>query len=123
MTETTRQAGGLAGVLDDHRRSESERDCIEGVGWTWACRCECDWYGPDRDHQAHLADALLAHLRSVAADEGVRERVARAILADDIAKGRVADYFDSEVADREWLRDEADAALAAFLDALGAGDE
>lgn len=52
---TARLVEVLSEVADNHRRGESQRDCIEGLGWVWACWCTCDWHGRDRDHDDHLA--------------------------------------------------------------------
>lgn len=83
----------------------------------WWAQCEgCDWRGPrrsyrksdERDHRAHVADALRAHLTS---DETV-DRAARAILDSDLANGYAADAWD-DGADHAWLRNNARAALTA----------
>ncbi|MGZ6589337.1 MAG: hypothetical protein ACXVHX_34345 [Solirubrobacteraceae bacterium] len=63
-----------------------------------------------------IADAVLAWLGEQF-DEGLRDAVARAILADDIAKGRAEDGW--VWADREWLGDNADAAITAIRERLG----
>jgi hypothetical protein len=61
----------LAGVLDDHRRGDSEKRCLEGMGWVWATDCFCDWEGRDRDHPQHVAEAILASpaMRDLLAEE------------------------------------------------------
>ncbi len=76
---------------------------IEGCDY---CRARVD--AAERDLLAWVGARLA----------GARRDAAKAILADDIAKGRAADLW-GDGADEPWLLDNADAALTVVRDALG----
>lgn len=67
-------------------------------------------------YSRRAASAARAHLSGLL--DGAREDVARAILADDIAKGRAGDDW-GDGAEQPWLLDNADAALAVIATRLG----
>lgn len=83
---------GLVQVLAAHRVNYHQRNVGGETSSTLRyTSCEgCDWLGRWHDEsgwEAHLAAAILAHLRAVAADEGVRERVADDLLESDAMTG------------------------------------
>lgn len=102
---------GLGGVLAAHQWRHT-RDT----------HCSCGFRTPlaqlaIEGYIAHLEAAVLAWFAARLGEDGVREDVARSILADDIAKGRAADEW-GDGADEPWLLDEADAALAVVVAAV-----
>ena len=129
MTETTRQAGGLAAVLTAHEARWTTHGWDRPYEVIHCVSADCDWslrqkaLMTDEDcyeaHRAHVAAALLDHLRAVAADEGVREVVARSINhVDDEALVRT--NFEHLCATYD---EQATAALTAFLDHLADGSD
>ena len=82
MSEATRQAGGLAGVLAAHEARWTTHGWDRPYEVIHCVSADCDWslrqkaLMTDEDcyeaHRAHVAAALLDHLRAVAANEGVR---------------------------------------------------
>ncbi len=111
-------ASGLRETLADHPPQETSYD----AGWIEGCWC--GWEIPRRISNEEGWAAYFAHLEAVvlawvgARLAGARRDAAKAILADDIAKGRAADLW-GDGADEPWLLDNADAALTVVRDALG----
>lgn len=114
------EAAGIAGVVAARlNRHALARPYGESVMWcvclTWSADRTSDRIADERSYESHVADdlaaAVLDHLRAVAADEAVRERVWEAVADVRDAYPRRPDDADTH--------DVLDAALAAFLAALG----
>lgn len=114
---TTPGASELAGVL----RAHLPRDRYDDEGHSAGTYCTCGGWEGDyfADGQAgpfddHLAAAVLAHLRAVAADEGVRVETADAVDHQHWCESNYTKGCNCG----PWRHCEAKSVVAAYLDAL-----